>query len=118
VTDIRPLIDAFELDVIVNAMTPEHARQYPGRQTLIGFGAIFHRNLLKCFSDYAWERDDLFYRESDRIFPTVNPHKTMITDIEILPHAHAPNRLWKQPDHLSAREAMNRRIFEVTGIRA
>lgn len=121
-TDIRPLIDGYDPAVIVNSMTPEHAAQYPGRQTLIGFGAIFNRSLsLKTFAsrDYArFERDELFYRESDRIFATVNPHKTVFPQIEILPCAHNPNRLWKQPDHVSARIAMEQRIFEVTGIRA
>lgn len=118
VTDIRPLLLEAHEQFIVNTMTPEHAAQYPGRQTLIGFGALFHRQRLNCFRDYDWQRDALFYRESDRIFATVNPHKTVFSKIEILPHAHNGNRLWKQPDHVQARMAMEQRIFEVTGIRA
>jgi hypothetical protein len=118
VTDLRPLLDTYEpgSGVIVNAMTPEHAAQYPGRQTLIGFGAIFDGALVRCFD--GWERDALFYRESDRIFGTVNAHVTVFPPVEILPHAYASNRLWKQPDHVAARMAMEQRIFEVTGIRA
>ncbi len=118
ITDLRPLLEAYEPGVIVNAMTPQHAAQYPNRQTLIGFGALFHRDLLRCFSDYNWKRDALFYRESDRIFPTVNPHKTVFPWIEILPQAHHDNRLWKQPGHIAARREMDQRICEVTGIRA
>lgn len=118
VTDLRPIIDAYEPLFVVNAMTPQHAAQYPGRQTLIGFGALFHRANLACFTDYPWPQDALFYRESDRIFPTVNRCKTVFPDIEILPQANAANRLWKQPDHLRAKEEMNRRIFEITGIAA
>jgi hypothetical protein len=117
-TDLAPILEAYDPSVIVNAMTPEHAMLYQGRQTLIGFGALFHCGLLNCFSNYPWERDALFYRESDRIFPTVNPHETVFPKIEILPHAHNPNRLWKQPDHVPARAAMNRRIFEMTGLTA
>jgi hypothetical protein len=113
-TDVRPVIDAYTPGLITNAMTREHAAQYPGRQTLIGFGAIFDKAMLRSLD--GWERDALFFRESDRIFATVNPHKTVFPDITILPHAHAPNRLWKQPDHVAARMAMERRIFERTGI--
>jgi hypothetical protein len=119
VTDLRPLFEAYDPDLIVNAMTPEHAAQYPGNQTLIGFGALFHGSLVrKAFHSWNWQRDALFYRESDRIFPTVNPHKTVHTKINILPHASASNRLWKQPDHVSAKAAMNQRILEMTGIEA
>lgn len=117
-TDIRPLIDAFDASVIVNAMTVQHAAQYPGRQTLIGFGVLFDRAMMNCLYLTGFERDALFYRESDRIFATVNFHKTVFPRIHILPHAHNPNRLWKQPDHVAARMAMEQRIFEVTGIRA
>lgn len=117
VTDLRPLIDAYEPSRIVNAMTPEHAAQYPGNQTLIGFGCIFTRWLL-AWTFASFVQDALFYRESDRIFATVNPHKTVFPRIDILPHATAGNRLYRQPDHVAARMAMEQRIFEVTGIRA
>ena len=97
---------------MVNAMTPEHAAQYPGRQTLIGFGAIFHRQSLSVFDTF--ERDALFYRESDRIFGSLVPHITVFPHIEILPHASAPNRLWKQANHVAARLAIEQRIREQT----
>jgi hypothetical protein len=116
ITDIRPLIEAYEQGVLVNAMTPEHAAQYPGRQTLLGFGALFDRSMLSVLE--GWEHDALFLRESDRVFGTLNPHKSVFPSIKILPHAMADNRLYRQPDHLSARDAINRRIFERTGIRA
>ena len=118
-TDIRPLLAAYDPKVITNAMTPEHADQYKGNQTLIGFGALFHRSLVEhAFNFYKWERDALFYRESDRIFPTVNPHKTLFPKILPLPHGEAPNRLYKQKDHGIARIQINRRILETTGISA
>ena len=116
-TNIGPLLDAYNPAVITNAMTPEHAKRYEGHQTLIGFGAVFSRELVRhAFHDFPWDRDDVFFRESDRIFPTVNPHNTVYPLIEILPWANAENRLWKQPDHLAARDEMNRRIFMTTGV--
>lgn len=121
ITDIAMLIDFWEdRDVILNAMTREHAAQYPGAQTLLGFGAIFPRLLINTtfIFDERWKRDALFFREADRIFATVNTHSTVYPKIEILPHANNPNRLWKQADHLAARAEMNERIFLQTGIRA
>jgi hypothetical protein len=118
ITDIRPLLNAYVgKATVINAMTPQHAAQYPGRQTLIGFGAIFSDQALSCFSR-GWVLDELFYRESDRIFATVNEHQTLFPKIEILPHANAENRLWRQPDHVPSRLAMEKRILEVTGIAA
>lgn len=116
ITEISGLLAAYEPGYIVNAMTLQHAAQYPGRQTLIGFGAIFHRSLIECLC--GWDRDELFMRESDRIFATLNPHKTLFPEIYILPHATSPNRLYRQPDHVAARLAMEQRIFDRTGIRA
>jgi hypothetical protein len=118
ITDIRPLLDAYEPGIIVNAMTPEHAGQYRGAQTLIGFGAIFNRGLIDSVLDAKWRRDRLFYRESDRIFATVNGHKTLFPEITILPHAEAPNRMYRQPDHVPSKHAMNLRIYQMTGIAA
>lgn len=114
ITDIRPLIEAYESGLIVNAMTPQHAAQYPGRQTLLGFGCIFDRWLIDCLR--GWEQDALFLRESDRVFATLNPHKSVFPEIRLLPQATADNRLYRQVEHLPARYEMNQRIFERTGI--
>jgi hypothetical protein len=118
VTDLRPVIEAYDPAFIVNAMTAPQLLRYPNRQTLIGFGSIFHRSMLDCFTKWPWERDALFYRESDRIFATVNPHKSVTPEIRLLDHHDAPNRYCMQPDHNPARFAMERRILEVTGIAA
>lgn len=139
VTDFAPLIKGFvtmpehdDLHTFVNAMTGAHAAQYPGQQTLLGFGTIFHICLIEqtffersgiyyidvdWYTGFSrWVRDDLFLRESDRIFATVNKHVTVFPAIEILPCAHNPNRLWKHPEHIHTRFAMEHRIKEVTGI--
>jgi len=111
VTDIGPVIDAFEPGLIANAMTLEHARCYPGSQTLIGFGAIFEKRLLTVLA--GWERDRVFLRESVRVFATLVPHKTVFPSIEILPCAYADNRLYRQvEEHETARTEINRRILE------
>ncbi len=113
-TDVRDLLDNAEPGIIVNAMTEHHARHYPGRQTLIGFGAVFERHL--AYPMLTWERDGLFLRESDRVFGSIHEHRTLFPQICIQPSAHHPNRLWKQPEHHATRRAMEQRIFEVTGL--
>jgi hypothetical protein len=118
ITDIRLLIKNYEPGIIVNAMTKEHAKIYRKTQTLIGFGAIFNKSLVRSVMDPKWERDELFYSKVDRIFATVNEHNTVYPKIKILPCAMADNRLYRQADHTEKVHAMNLRIRAITGIRA
>lgn len=108
ITDIRPILDAYESGLIVNAMTPEHAAQYRGRVSLVGFGAIFDRSLVDVLD--GWERDELFLRECDRVFTGLNRRKTVYPSIRMLPQATAENRMYREPGHNSARAEIERRI--------
>ena len=116
ITDIQPLIDAYEPGLIVHAMTEAHAAQYPGRITLVGFGALFHRRLIQVLE--GWEQDWLFFREADRVFTALNTCKTVFPRIQILPCATDDNRLYRQSHHNDARAAITRRIYKRTGIAA
>lgn len=108
-TDLRPVIDSYEPGIIVNAMTEAHAANYPNQQTLVGFGAIFDRDLISCLDD--WERDDLFKREADRVFTALIPHKTVFPHIEMLPWASSENRMYRQPEHFHSLREINKRIL-------
>ena len=110
-TDLRPLLDAYIPGecVMVNAMTQQHQKNYNSRFTLIGFGAIFDRAMLAVFDGY--ERDSLFYRESDRIMGSV-PHRTVFPRIFISSDALADNRTWRQTGHNKARRLMEARIVQ------
>lgn len=108
ITDLRPLIDAYQPGVIVNAMTKEHQQGYKYDETLIGFGAIFSKSLLSVLD--GWQEDSLFLRESDRVFATLNPHLTLYPSIEVLPWATATNRLCYQPNHGASHVAIMDRI--------
>jgi len=110
VTDIRPLIEAYQPGMIVNAMTPAHVKGYTGAETLVGFGSLFDKQLLSVFD--GWEEDALFLSKSDRVFGTLIPHHTVFPEITILPCAHNPNRLYRQPDHSVNIVAMRERIKE------
>ncbi len=108
ITDLRPLIEAYRPGVLVNAMTPSHAKGYQGDETLVGFGSLFHKSLLAVFD--GWEEDALFLSKSDRVFGTLVPHHTVFPEITILPCAYNPNRLYLQPDHGANIVAMRERI--------
>lgn len=117
ITDTGAVIAAYQSGVIVNAITPQHAAQYPGRQTLLGFGSIFDKSLLAILD--GWERDEVFMRESVRVFSSIVPHKSIFPRIEILPCAMDQHRLYRQPDHAKMRKEIERRIgdFKRTGNR-
>jgi hypothetical protein len=115
-TDVEAILAAYKPGVVVHAMTPAHAAQYPRRATLIGFGSVFDRKLVRCLD--GWERDELFLRECDRVFTALNRCEAIFPDIYILAQANHSDRLWKQPDHHRSRAAIERRIFEKTGIAA
>ena len=108
VTDIGPILENYRPGVIVNAMTPSHAQAYRGEETLIGLGAIFDRSMVQVLDE--WEKDELFLREADRIFATINPHFTVFPEIRTLPCAHNANRYYRQPEHGASHVAIRERI--------
>jgi hypothetical protein len=114
ITDIGPVLAGYDPGLICNAMTPEHAREYPRAQTLLGFGSVWNRSLIAALD--GWEHDSLFLREADRVFATLNPHRTVFPRIRLLPHAYVDNRMYRQPDHITCRDAINLRIRQRTGI--
>ena len=77
---------------------------------MIGFGCLFDRELAASVLSERWRRDELFYRESDRVFATVNRHKTVFPKIEILEYAYGPDRMYRQPEHHRSRVEMEQRL--------
>lgn len=110
ITDLRPILDAYQPGRITNAMTEEHLNAYRGEETLMGFGALFDKALLHVFD--GWERDAVFLRDCDRVFATLNPHYSVMPKIRMLPWAMAENRLYRQPEHGANHVEIRRRIEE------
>jgi hypothetical protein len=110
----RDLIDRYRPGVIVHAMTPDHARHYQGRVTLVGFGAIFDRQLIGVLN--GWEKDALLLRECDRVFTALNQCLSIFPDITILPCASDTERLWRDTEHVRYRRAIEQRIMDKTGV--
>lgn len=105
------------------ANMPKEFRPYYTDSAMVGFGAAFYREAPKrAFIRYgvmdesgelsvegrgsmdAIEHTRMFLRESCRIFTTLTP--IILVDIpkKNMPYALAPNRLWKQPDHIRFRD--------------
>jgi len=89
-------------EIACNIPSPGHRRAYaPLGISLVGWGALFHRNLRFCFDRYfgVLPFDDLFYRECDRVFTALNPFFELDLPIRRLEYESNSDRMWKQPGH-------------------
>lgn len=102
------------LDTIICNMSEPYRKNYENvADKLMGFGACFNKRLIApTFNKYLqhWPFDYLTKREALRIFTGLN--KTELVDVPFrhLPWASAPNRLWKQKDHLKRLQEIRERI--------
>lgn len=94
---------------------PAKFREHYSDACLVGFGAVFPRLLpARAFKRFYRAAGagiisyDLasFKRECDAIFTTLTPRVLVDLPYIDLPWADAPNRLWKQPEHVSQRRKM------------
>lgn len=98
---------------------PERFRPHYPDSALVGFGAVFDRDLPeKAFTQFSHERWSRklgwsFYRECDTVFTMLTPRILIDVDVEILPAAHEPHRLWKQRGHFEERERMRKLVRQV-----
>lgn len=129
VSSIRELVDAYEPGVIACNM-PERFRSFYDDSALVGFGAVFDRDL----PQLAFERfgivdaeTDLFvrrgffgyvtpvefaatfFRTCDVVFTTLTPRKLLDVPYEDMPWATDPDRMYRQADHTRER----RRVLEM-----
>lgn len=90
---------------------PQYER---GDSALVGFGACFHRDAPKrAFEKFVAPADGFnlasgpwFHRTCDVTFTALTPRVLVDVPYEDLPHAHAENRMWKQPQHVEERMRM------------
>jgi hypothetical protein len=122
---IAALVAAYEPGMLVANM-PERFRQHYPDSCLVGFGAIFDKDLpTKAFIRYfAHEKRDIptfqvngnhapsfyvpatFLRTCDVVFSTLTPRKLLDVPHEDLPWASDANRMWKQSAHYGERQEM------------
>lgn len=88
---------------ITLAMKAGHFEAYRHRKQAmgIGWGAFFHRDCLKHLKRYTdvYGEDELFKRDTEKIWTALCPHKRLVLPIYDLPSAEASDRLWRQPNH-------------------
>lgn len=98
---------------VLTANMPERFRHdFYREHCLVGFGAIFDRDLpAKAFDRYfahsRQQRDDpLFLRICDVVFTALTTRHLVDVSHTDLPWASNPERMWKQPDHQTSRSHM------------
>lgn len=111
-------IESVEIDpsVVVCNMPQEFRHDFYQEHALVGFGAAFHRDTpARAFERY-W-RDyyggpepgvldadhETFNRVCDVIFTALSPRVLVDVPKENLEHAYAPNRMYRQIEHLGER---------------
>ncbi len=103
-------------EILCNVPSPDHRKFYDGLgMSLVGWGAIFHRSLVGCFEDYfaQWPKDELFLRECDRVFTSLNPFYNVQLPITHLAHAHGKDRMGMEKRHGNDLAEIRRRIAQV-----
>jgi len=76
------------------------------RSKMVGWGTFFEKSWVKRMKPYLdmFGEDDIYKRESDRIFTYYNPTKMVLADIASFPTAVDSEAMCTQPDHESAKE--------------
>lgn len=83
-------------------VTKSHSDFYrPLGCTLVGWGAIFPRVAVGCFTRYLkqFPEDELFDRECDRIFTALNRFREVDLGVQHLPHALGRDRMGTEARH-------------------
>jgi hypothetical protein len=98
----------------VTANMPERFRPHYPDSCLVGFGAVFDRDLpadaIARFDSFLYAhgrgRPESAHRTCDIIFTTLTPRVLVDVPYTDREFASAPNRMWKQPEHVAERTRM------------
>lgn len=111
---LEQLLAAYEPGVCT-ANVPERFRQHYPDSGLVGFGAVFDRDLPEqAFArfgrfdfngDPGWV-DGMFNRRVDNVFTTLTPMKLVDVAYRDQPWASAAGRMWTSPGHVGERDRM------------
>lgn len=118
VVDAAAIAVAYEPGVIVANSDPHHRETnralYRDDIALIGWGAVFDKPLAEAALRRYHERfpahDELFDRECDRVFTGLNGLRLVEVPFRHLERAEAPDRMWREPNHLKDFAEIRRRI--------
>ena len=106
------LRNAYQPGVLTANMPQRFRHEFYREHCLVGFGAIFDRELTarafdRYFDHNGNSRDDpLFLKICDVVFTTLVTRHLVDVEKRDLPWASAPERMWKQKDHQTSRSLM------------
>lgn len=103
---VKELAEQAQPDIINVAIKDSHFKAYANtRMTMgIGWGSLFPKSVLQSLDRYTekFGVDEVYKRETERILTFLNfPQNRLVLPIVDLPSAYAPDRLWRQPQHLN-----------------
>lgn len=112
------LLAAYEPGKVTANMPARFRHDFYRDSCLVGFGALFDRDLPEQAFDrfFARHRDEdgpRFYRECDLIFTGLTDRVLVDIGHTDMPYANDPDRLWKQPEHVAERTRMLELVREV-----
>lgn len=110
--EIQQIVSAYEPGIVVCNMPLHRRAEYTDGTALVGWGAIFDRNLTSVFNLYLrhFPIDDLFLTECDRVFTGLNKVKMIDVPFVNLENAEGADRLHKRPDHWEKLREIRERI--------
>ena len=113
--DYKSVLAAYEPGVVTCNMPLHRRAEYTDGTALVGWGAIFDRNLTSVFNLYLrhFPIDDLFLTECDRVFTGLNKVKMIDVPFVNLENAEGADRLHKRPDHWEKLREIRERIKHV-----
>ncbi len=108
---IKKLLAAYQpRKLVANLPAGEYRRRYTD-STMVGFGAIFDRDLPnKAFARFrenvTYADEEIFRRTCDVVFTTLTPFVLVDLPFTYLEHTYAENRMYRMPNHTTERQKM------------
>lgn len=117
IIDVKKLYDLYDGTRLINGMKSSHMLFYRGKDSMVGWGAFFEKSWIEVFDKYIdkYGVDDILIRESDRIFTSLVPRKTIVMEVNDFPSATAHFSLYRQPKHEEYKDLARERINEIIG---
>ena len=115
-TDVEKVISRYDKDFVVCGMTEERRPLYEKtREKLVGWGAVFHKNKLEVLKKYIdkYGKDDIYKRESDRIFTYLNQCRMERVVPIHFDSATSGNAMSLEPSHDNSRQEAVDRCKEI-----
>lgn len=100
--DVPAVLQAYRDQTVVANLPKAWRGTYFDGISLVGFGSVFHRDLVRrAFDRYLkrWPIDDLFLRECDRVFTALNQVHRIDVAYWNTPDAEKSDRMGKEDRH-------------------